>query len=782
MKKIIILLNILILTACSVTEKTNNNITYQSKKITLTTLLNEMVDFRKLMETPVPNYKCIQFSSYDRHSTNVSLKTTSGWFANSDIGKYIRVETNNGRVEYVMADVDGPGAIVRMWTANSPHTIRVYFDNSDEPEIKMDEKEMFFGKNKLFPEPISGVRGIGKNSYMPIPFAKHCKITTSAKMLYYHVNCRVYEKNADVETFTLAQLKEESNLVEKIVKILKAPEKLTTNPGNYDSMSGTNTLIAGASFSISDDSKNKAVYAFECKILKGDLKETLRKCLLEISFDNMTKPAVQAPLGDFFGTVPGLNKYRSLPLGVLDDGTMYCHFLMPYKKNCEIKFINTTTNEIKFTYKILIKPCKWTERTQYFYAKWKAWSDYPTRPQSDLNLFACSGKGKYVGNMFQISNPTPNWWGEGDEKVYIDDEKFPSTFGTGTEDYYGFAYCWWEPFTHAYHNQVHVDGPANYGHSCVSRFHFLDALTFNKSIKFDIEVWHHADTNISLATTIYWYQRPGAKDNFKPVKKEQLTFLEIQKIKKKPGAIEGEEMKVLKVSGGKTSTKITGKNCVDQNKTIEDGSVLYPTLVAGWHSAIRSCGRALWWIDFKKGDKLVLEFDSDKAGTNEVLYSGTRGRIFGSFDIYINNRPAKKPIDLFSKKVTPTGEINLGQFFIKKGKNTIKIVAKDKKKKTELFVLDYLKIKKPEQKKKITHRDIFPDTWVGIDDLGRNVPDWQKVGLVKTNGEHAVGIFYVTWHGDSYYKTKSPYSGDVSKILKKDPEARFDAKNKLWQY
>ncbi len=88
--------------------------------------------------------------------------------------------------------------------------------------------------------------------------------------------------------------------------------------------------------------------------------------------------------------------------------------------------------------------------------------------------------------MYQISNPVANWWGEGDEKIYIDNENFPSTFGTGTEDYYGYAYCWYEPFTHAYHNQVRVDGPANFGHSCVSRFHFLDALTFDKSIKFDM--------------------------------------------------------------------------------------------------------------------------------------------------------------------------------------------------------------------------------------------------------------------------------------------------------
>ncbi len=690
MKKTL-LFTVSILFACSSITKAEK----ERKTITFSSLLNEMVDLRELMETPSPNYKCIQFSSYDRRSTNMNLKTTSGWFANSDIGQYIRVETNNGRVEYVMADVDGPGAIVRMWTANSPGTVRIYFDSSIKPGIKLTEKEMFFGKSKLFPAPISGVYSLGKNSYMPIPFSKHCKVTTSSKMLYYHVDCRLYKNKTNVKTFTLKQLEAESNLVKKIINILKTPEELQFELSNAECMSGTNVMKAGSSFVVSDDgNNNKAIYNFECKVLKGNLEETLRKCLLQVTFDKMNKPAIVAPLGDFFGTAPGLNKYKSLPLGVLNDDTMYCHFLMPYKNNCSFKFINTSTNEIKLTYKILAMPYKWSARSQYFYAKWKAWFDYPTRPQSDLNLFECKGRGKYVGNMFQISNPVPNWWGEGDEKVYIDGEKFPSTFGTGSEDYYGFAYCWFELFTHAYHNQIRVDGPGNYGHSCVSRFHFLDALTFDKSIRFDLEMWHHADTKVSIATTVYWYQRPGAEDNFKPVKKEELIVSEIPKFKKIPGAIEGEEMKIIKVSGGKTSTKLVGDNCINYEKTLVDGSITYPSLIASWQCTARSKGHALWWIDFKKNDELILQFNSDSAGKKEVLYSGTQSRIFGEYDIYINGKAAKAALCLYLKKTKPTGEINLGEFSIKKGGNTIKIVAKEKKAKIELFVLDYIKLKR----------------------------------------------------------------------------------------
>ncbi|MGC8863596.1 MAG: hypothetical protein ACP5R5_12585 [Armatimonadota bacterium] len=77
-------------------------------------------------------------------------------------------------------------------------------------------------------------------------------------------------------------------------------------------------------------------------------------------------------------------------------------------------------------------------------------------------------------------------------------------------------------------------------------------------------------------------------------------------------------------------------------------------------------------------------------------------------------------------------------------------------------------------------RDIYPDTWVGTDALGRTMPTYEEVGPVKKDQRRVVGIFYVTWHSDSMHKLKSPFSADVSKILAKDPSARFDAKHPLW--
>lgn len=45
------------------------------------------------------------------------------------------------------------------------------------------------------------------------------------------------------------------------------------------------------------------------------------------------------------------------------------------------------------------------------------------------------------------------WWGEGDEKFFVDGEKFPSSFGTGSEDYIGYA---WRLNLHMYILIVHM--------------------------------------------------------------------------------------------------------------------------------------------------------------------------------------------------------------------------------------------------------------------------------------------------------------------------------------
>jgi hypothetical protein len=78
-------------------------------------------------------------------------------------------------------------------------------------------------------------------------------------------------------------------------------------------------------------------------------------------------------------------------------------------------------------------------------------------------------------------------------------------------------------------------------------------------------------------------------------------------------------------------------------------------------------------------------------------------------------------------------------------------------------------------------RDIYPDTWVGTDALGRTMPTEATVGPPKHDHRRVAGIFYVTWHTDNLFNLKSPYAGDVSKVLAAHPEARLDGNNPAWK-
>lgn len=77
-------------------------------------------------------------------------------------------------------------------------------------------------------------------------------------------------------------------------------------------------------------------------------------------------------------------------------------------------------------------------------------------------------------------------------------------------------------------------------------------------------------------------------------------------------------------------------------------------------------------------------------------------------------------------------------------------------------------------------RDLYSDTWVATDAIGRTMPTSEQTGGLKDGHRRVVGIFYITWHTQGLADMPSPYGGDVTKILEADPSARLDANHPLW--
>jgi hypothetical protein len=633
-------------------------------RVTFERLLEEMTDLERLAEFPEPSYVCRQFSSFDRRSVDPSVLTDENWFANFDAGHHLRTEERGGRLEHVLMDAPGPGAVVRIWSANPDKAgiVRIYLDEAAEPVIEAPWVEILKGERFPFLEPISGERSKGWNSYLPIPYAGHCKITSSEPGFYYQINYRTYPAGTPVETYTSAIAREQELKLRRVSGQLRGavaalPEGLHLLRFDESLAPGTHweRELAGPS----------AVHRLICRWENLPFEQSLRSSVLEIFFDGQERPSVEAPLGDFFATAPGLNRYRSLPSGVDADGTLYGNWVMPFADSARIRITNRGARPVALSWTIGWKAYEWTDRSMYFHAKWRTQQDLPTRPRRDWPFLRCEGKGRFVGDMLHVVNPVLAWWGEGDEKIYVDSEAFPSHFGTGSEDYFGYAWGDTALFTHAYHNQPRSGGPGTYGHTCLSRFHLMDDIPFERSFRFDLEVWHWADCRMGLSATSYWYARPGGTDFFEPLQPEDLRVVDPPPIWRAQGAVEGESLRIVSYQSGKLQVDPVGLS---------------------W-----SGGQQMKWSNGRPGDAIELELSVQEEGTYEVRAVFTRGRGYGKAQVAFNGVLAQEPMDGSSDRPpVPSPVQSLGVFDLRKGENRLTVKMLEEK----AFGLDYLLLTK----------------------------------------------------------------------------------------
>jgi hypothetical protein len=496
-----------------------------AQPISCPSLIPEMTDLAALAEFANPPFTCKQSSSYDRASTTPALHT---WFANRDSGHYLHAEKHHGRREFVMLDAQGPGAIVRIWSANPAGALRFYFDGADTPALKDDMAALLGGSLPNLPRPIAGTRGGGWNLYLPIPYAKSCKVTTDATLdkmkMYYHVNYRTYPAGTEVVSLTADRLSALGTELRSLAAQLAAPSSLNSPPAGAEKKTFDVTLAPGADVSLGTFAGPQAIRRFVLDWSPtGDRDEpALRAVVLTIAFDGET--CVAAPLGDFFGAAPGINPFESLPLSVERSGAMICRWVMPFKQTAVIQARNFGDTPVPLKGEFAAAPYRWTAATMLFHAKWRSAHDLPSQPAFDWNCLAATGRGIFAGVSLAIDNPVNAWWGEGDEKIYVDGETFPSHFGTGTEDYFGYAWCGRELFSHAYHNQPRCDGSNFCGRTSVNRFQILDRIPFTRDFRFDMELWHWANCKVNLSAVGYWYALPGSTDNFRPIQADDVRL------------------------------------------------------------------------------------------------------------------------------------------------------------------------------------------------------------------------------------------------------------------
>ena len=217
----------------------------------------------------------------------------------------------------------------------------------------------------------------------------------------------------------------------------------------------------------------------------------LRGLRLDFYWDGANRPAVSAPLGDFFGTGLGrMAPFQSALFASPEGRSFNCYAPMPFRSGMRIVVTNESGVDLPWFYYTV----EYTlgdahgDDVLYFHACFRRES--PTSLQKDYEILPkVRGAGRYVGtNLGVIVNKglySTTWWGEGEVKIYLDgDTDWPTLCGTGTEDYIGTA--WGQGQFSQLYQGCHVADSEKMQY-CFYRYHILEPIYFRHDVRVTIQ-------------------------------------------------------------------------------------------------------------------------------------------------------------------------------------------------------------------------------------------------------------------------------------------------------
>ena len=256
--------------------------------------------------------------------------------------------------------------------------------------------------------------------------------------------------------------------------------------------------------------------------------EWWRRMVLRLYWDGEKRPSVEVPIGDFFcnGWAEHCN-VNSLPVSVNPAGGFNSFWEMPFRGRARATVENLSSSDVpELYYQIDYTLTEVPDDRAYFHAQWRRSNPVPDTVVHTL-LDQVRGQGHYVGTYIAWGAHNNGWWGEGEIKFYLDgDADWPTICGTGTEDYFGGAYCfeWPEGQYSAYSGPflglpqiIRPDGfyrsQQRFG---LYRWHIMDPIRFTEDLRVTIQAlgWREGTEGQArylplrddIASTAFWYQ------------------------------------------------------------------------------------------------------------------------------------------------------------------------------------------------------------------------------------------------------------------------------------
>lgn len=295
-------------------------------------------------------------------------------------------------------------------------------------------------------------------------------------------------------------------------------------------------------------------------------KDHYRECLLKITYDDAPSASVLVPLGDFFGLGHSLvNSYQSAlfsasthyPYQFNKPCALNCYIPMPFAKRAVVELVNESDSDhLQYFYIDYETLESFPTDMAYFHAEFRrvnpfrGWGPELTVNTPDVDaanlegqayennyvILETKGTGHYIGCTLSVTNFTGNWWGEGDDMIWVDGYKWPPDIhGTGSEDYLGHA-GGMQPDTSLYHGSSIFEGytiptpelnlwRGNSGYQTSYVFHLENPVHFEREIKVTIEHGHANHLANEVSSVAYWYAASPVPAAAVPVMEKRMPVL-----------------------------------------------------------------------------------------------------------------------------------------------------------------------------------------------------------------------------------------------------------------
>jgi hypothetical protein len=273
----------------------------------------------------------------------------------------------------------------------------------------------------------------------------------------------------------------------------------------------------------------------------------LKELVLRAYWDGNAKPSVEVPIGDFFGlNLNGYFIYESAYLACSPGRSLNCYFAMPYKKSARMTVTNEGKQPVGSFYSNIdyVSVPELPDDALYFHAQYRQSApcvpaQYGANPKINPDgaknhvYLETRGRGHLMGVTIGVLQNAPGWWGEGDDMIFVDDEKMPTIIGTGSEDYLLGSWNFGgrdgaTPFAHSQYGAPQIVNAERVGGRYVCyRWHGDNPVTFERYLKHTMEHGHANDRGDNFFSCAYWYQAapytdfptlPGVSDRIPTVK------------------------------------------------------------------------------------------------------------------------------------------------------------------------------------------------------------------------------------------------------------------------